>query len=103
MFGGAGFNSMELKFLDKYGLPHGLRAEFVRSCRRLATVDVDIFLGNHVGNNDTLGKWAKKKETGENPFLGTDGEWKRFLRAMEEKMIAKILAESPDELPEDLR
>ena len=103
MFGGAGFNSMELKFLDSYGLPHSLRSDFIRSCRRLHGEDIDIFLGNHVGNNNTLGKAKKMKETGENPFLDTNGEWKAFLERMEKKMIDKILIESPEELPEDLR
>lgn len=101
MFGGAGFNSMELKFLDKYGLSHEYRAEFIRSCRRLKAESVDIFLGNHVGNNDTLGKYQRMKETGENPFLNTDGEWKRYLNSLERDMMRKILSESPEELPTD--
>lgn len=101
MFGGAGLNSMQLSFLDEYGLPHSLRAEFIRSCRRLMGERVDIFLGNHVGNNDTLGKGAILRETGENRFLRTDGEWKAFLRGLEQTMIDLILSESPDELPSD--
>lgn len=102
MFGGAGFNSMGRSFLDKYGLPHSLRSDFIRSCRRLQTQDIDIFLGNHVGNNDTLGKYKKMKETGENPFLDTNGEWKAYLRALELEMTEKIMTACPEEMPEDL-
>lgn len=102
MFGGAGFNSMELGFLDQYGLPHGLRAEFIRSCRRLKREDIDIFLGNHASNNNTLEKARKRKETGENPFLNTNEEWKRYLNGLEKRMLDKILAESPEEMPKDL-
>ena len=98
MFGGAGFNSMQLAFLDAYGLPRSLRTDFVRSCRRLMAERVDIFLGNHVGNNDTLGKGAVLMETGENRFLDTDGEWKAFLRGLEKKMIELIRSETPEDL-----
>ncbi len=102
MFGGAGFNSMELDFLDRYGISHDCRADFIRSVRRLKRESVDIFLGNHVGNNDTLGKFAKMRETGTNPFLHTNGEWMSFLNRLEENMIRKILSEAPGEMPPDL-
>lgn len=102
MFGGAGFNSMSRKFLDKYGLPHSLRSDFIRSCRRLQTQDIDLFLGNHVGNNDTLGKYKKMKETGENPFLDTNAEWKKYLHDLEMAMTEKIMMACPEEMPEDL-
>jgi metallo-beta-lactamase class B len=97
MFGGVGFNSMQLSFLDAYGLPHSLRTDFVRSCRRLMEQRVDLFLGNHVGNNDTLGKGAILRESGENRFLNTDGEWRAFLCALEREMLALIAAETPED------
>ena len=90
------------EFLDKYGLPHSLRSDFIRSCRRLQTQDIDIFLGNHVGNNDTIGKYKKMKETGENPFLNTNDEWQTYLRSLEKDMIDTIMSNSPDEMPADL-
>ena len=102
MFGGAGFNSMELAFLDAYGLSHSLRSDFIRSVRRMREQYVDIFLGNHVGNNDTLGKYKIMKETGKNPFLDTNGEWQEFLDKLEKKMLNKIMTETPSELPSDL-
>jgi metallo-beta-lactamase class B len=102
MFGGAGFNSMELAFLDERGLSHDCRSDYIRSIRRLKEERVDIFLGNHVGNNDTLGKARRMAETGENPFLNTNEEWLAFLNRLEGDMIRKIMAETPDEMPKDL-
>ncbi len=103
MFGGAGLNSLALSFLDKRGLSHGCRADYLRSIRKLKKERVDIFLGNHVGNNDTLGKAIRMQEGGENPFLNTNDEWLAFLDQMEGKAREMILTETPDEMPEDLR
>lgn len=102
MFGGAGFNSMGRTFLDKYGLPHSLRSDFIRSCRRLQSWQIDIFLGNHVANNDTIGKYRRSRETGVNCFLDTNGEWQTYLRSLEQEMIHTIMTKSPDEMPADL-
>ncbi len=103
LFGGVGFNSMELSFLDERGLSHECRAEFVRSVRRLKRERVDLFLGNHASNNGLLEKISRmNEENGENPFLNTNGEWLAFLDRLEKSMIQKILSESPEEMPRDL-
>ena len=103
LFGGVGFNSMELSFLDARGLSHGCRADFVRSTRRLTEERVDIFLGNHASNNGLREKAARMREGSPvNPFLNTNEEWLSFLRRLEGSMIEKILKESPEEMPRDL-
>lgn len=66
--GGVGINSMEKSFLEKYGLPTSIREQFVPAIDALMDEKVDIFIGNHVGNNDTVGKGARITET-ENPFI----------------------------------
>lgn len=103
LFGGVGFNSMELSFLDARGLSHGCRADFVRSCRRLKGESIDLFLGNHNHDNDMVGKRRRMLAGERNPFLDTGGEWLAFLERLEQKMIERILAQTPDELPEDLK
>ena len=61
---------------------------------------MDIFLGNHAGNNDTVGKYLHMRETGENLFLDTNEEWQRFLTKLENKMLNKIAQETPQQLAE---
>ncbi len=102
LFGGVGFNSMELSFLDERGLSHDCRADFIRSCRKLKRERVDIFLGNHSHNNDLVSKIRRMGEGEENPFLNTNGEWLAFLERLEKSMTEKILAETPWEMPKDL-
>lgn len=53
LHGGAGLNSMRRKFLEKYSLPLTCRQDFMSAMDRLAAMDVDIFLGNHVEQNQT--------------------------------------------------
>ena len=103
LFGGVGFNSMELSFLDARGLSHDCRADFIRSVRKLKRERVDIFLGNHAHNNGLLKKISRMREgTPENPFLNTQGEWLDFLNDLEQKMTERILSETPLEMPKDL-
>lgn len=103
LFGGVGFNSMELSFLDERSLSHDCRANFIRSCRKLKKEHVDIFLGNHAHNNGLMEKLQRfEKGSAENPFMDTDGEWREFLEHLEKSMVEKILAETPEEMPKDL-
>ena len=93
-FGGSGFNSMELSFLARYGLPQTCRTDFLRSVDRLMHEDVDIFIGNHASMNKTPEKYLQMLKTGENLFLNTNGEWKSYLRGLREKMTEKIRLEN---------
>ncbi len=83
MHGGVGRNSMRKEFLNKYGLSDETRKRFIPAIDALMEERVDIVLGNHVGNNDTVEK--SRRMTGENnPFIDA-GEWKRFLETVKRK------------------
>ena len=77
MHGGVGMNSMKRRFLDKYGLSTEIREKFVPAIESFMEEKVDILLGNHVGNNDTVGKGSEITEDF-NPFID-DTAWKKFL------------------------
>lgn len=80
MHGGVGLNSMRKKFLDSYGLPTSIREKFVPAIESFIDERVDIFLGNHVQNNDTIGKAGQMTDT-YNPFID-ECAWKKFLTDM---------------------
>lgn len=48
LHGGAGLNSMRRDFLEQYGLSLDCRQAFLSAMDRLTTLDVDLFLGNHM-------------------------------------------------------
>lgn len=74
MFGGAGANTL---VPDQYDYD-GCVADYLRSVERLKTIPVDVFIGNHVWNNDTLVRGEILRTTGENRFI--DGDlWLQFL------------------------
>ncbi len=80
MYGGAGFNTLTTKFLNRYNLSFECRDIFRESLKKVIDEPVDIFLGNHPEHNDTKGKLQRI-------LLGEDivdtGEWKRFLIEVE--------------------
>lgn len=88
MHGGVGMNSMRKEFLERYQLSESIRELFVPAIDRLMQEPVDILLGNHVGNNDTIGKASQITET-ENPFIDKTA-WKHFLTAVKEKYYKMI-------------
>lgn len=92
MHGGVGTNSMEAWFLDKYGLSYELREVFRRDLHRLAEIPVDIVLGNHPDQNDTEGKLARIL-AGEKDACIDPGEWKRFMKACEDRLDRLIASE----------
>lgn len=78
MHGGVGMNSMNRAFLQEYGLTTETRDQFVPAILKFIEEPVDIHLGNHVGNNDTVGKSLQMTEE-YNPFIDPTA-WKRFLQ-----------------------
>ncbi|MBE6667517.1 MAG: MBL fold metallo-hydrolase [Ruminococcaceae bacterium] len=85
MFGGAGTNTLTKEFLTSHGLPYSKRDEFLNSVRRLEDERVEIFLGNHVENNDTEGK-LKRQAAGETDAFLAPSEWLEFLRSRRERL-----------------
>ena len=47
--------------------------------QKLMNEKVDVFIGNHVWNNDTEGKIEKLGKSEKNPFVDPE-EWQRFLK-----------------------
>ncbi len=77
-FGGVGFNTLYRKKLEQDGLPLSMRDTFLKSLQRVRDIPVDIVLGNHPRQNETLMKREKMlKEPGTNPFINPE-EWKEF-------------------------
>ena len=87
MHGGAGANSLTVTFPTYYD---GARNDYLESIEKLRKEKVQIFMGNHTWNNDTLGKAEKLLENGEdNPFIDEDAkEWNKFLDFCEERRNA---------------
>lgn len=78
-FGGAGFNTLYREKLLADRLPLSMRETFLKSLQRVRDIPVDIVLGNHPRQNETLKKReAMLKDPDTNPFINTD-EWKNFV------------------------
>ena len=87
MFGGAGANTLRKDTFDF----DGCREAYYASLERLQKEKVDVFIGNHVWNNDTFTKGKLLMETGENQFL--DGSlWNKFLTHCK-KRLDNVIAE----------
>ncbi len=78
MHGGVGTNSMETRFLEKYGLSTDCRQQFIEGLERLKEKKVDLFVGNHVHNNQTREKYERMMAGEKNPFINSE-EWVPFL------------------------
>ena len=88
MHGGVGTNTMKKEFLEKYNLPFSCRTDFIKGIDKVIERDVEIFLGNHTWNNNTLEK-AKNLSPDFNPFINKT-EWKEFLLACKNKVLNLI-------------
>lgn len=83
--GGAGFLTMYKAFCGWYRLPKTKCEAMKATIQKLWDEKVDITLGNHPGQNNTLGKRKFMIENpGTNPFINPEG-WRIFLAALEEK------------------
>jgi metallo-beta-lactamase class B len=91
MFGGAGMNSMRYAFLDKYGLPHSLRDDFLNSLAKVRDEHVDILIGNHPGDAQTKEKYERILAGEENPFLDPTAWHRRldYCRGQFDDMVAQ--------------
>ncbi len=80
-FGGAGVNTLTKPWFDY----DNCREDYVKSLDKLRKRDVDVFIGNHVWNNDTLRKWETMQNTGENKFIDKT-LWNDFLDFCENRL-----------------
>ncbi len=96
MFGGAGTTTL-LQGRFEYD---ACREDYRKSLQRLRQEEVDVFIGNHVWNNDTEAKGEVLQKTGENRFIDKN-LWPAFLDFCEKKLedaISKdILTETETE------
>lgn len=78
MHGGVGVNSMKADFLKERDLSTDCRRKFAEGLDKVENEQVDITVGNHVGQNDTVGKLSRLGTEEGNPFIDPT-EWKRFI------------------------
>lgn len=81
MFGGAGANTLVKECFDY----EECRKDHRNSVHRLQKEEVDVFIGNHVWNNDTLNKGELLLKTGENRFIDRN-LWNQFLSFCENRL-----------------
>ena len=81
MFGGAGANTMVRARFDY----DGCREDYRKSLHRLQKEKVDVFIGNHVWNNDTKVKGDLFLQTGVNKFID-ENLWHIFLDFCEKRL-----------------
>lgn len=83
--GGAGFLTMYKAYCSWYHLPQTKCEAMKHTIQSLWQQKVDITLGNHPAQNNTLGKRKYMLEhPGSNPFVNPRG-WHQFLTALEQK------------------
>jgi len=88
MFGGAGANTLVPGEYDY----DGCREDYHASISRLRKETVEVFIGNHVWNNDTDVKGEHLLKTGENLFIDSE-LWGKFLDHCENRLSAIIAEE----------
>lgn len=81
--GGCGLLTVYRKYCRRMELPEEKLEQMEASIRKIYNEPVDITLGNHPNQNNTVGKrkWMLAHE-GENPFINPDS-WHNFLDALE--------------------
>lgn len=87
-FGGAGANTLAKGKFDY----EGCREDYRKSLERLQKEKVDVFIGNHVWNNDTAVKGELLLRTGENRFIDSQ-LWHEFLTYCEKRLNDTISAD----------
>ena len=87
-FGGAGANTLVKERFDY----DNCREDYFNSLKRLKEKKVDVFIGNHVWNNNTEDKAEILATTGENLFID-DKIWGDFLDFCEKRLLDIIAKE----------
>lgn len=95
MFGGGGTNTLRRVYLDKYGLPHSLREQFIEGIERVYNEVVDVHLGNHLGDNKHAEKLeAQANGCAHNPFIDRT-TWKWFLDKRKKEALELFESDKP--------
>lgn len=94
LFGGAGVSAMRLPSMLHYELPLDMPQRMLASIDRIQDEPVDIHLGNHPHNNNTVKRRQKQLAEGGNPFIRPTS-WRTFLTDLRQK-TEKIIAENAE-------
>lgn len=89
-YGGFGFNTLQKDFLMEIGDPeYKTRQVYLNSLAKVRDQKVEIFLGNHCINNQTLERRQRQLEdpAGPNPFLDGDA-WGKYLDQKRDELLA---------------
>lgn len=89
-YGGFGFNTLRASYLREIGdTEFRMRQVYLESLKKVRDRRVDIMLGNHCDNNDTLGKGRilAERPDGPNPFVDPE-HWQRYLDGKRDELLA---------------
>ena len=86
MHGGVGFNTLSREFLAANNIDFSMRTQFLYGLERLMYERVDVFIGNHTWNNDTVGKYKRSLTENSNPFINPN-EWREFLEGRKSALL----------------
>lgn len=88
-YGGFGFNTLQKDYLNEIGdTEFKTRTVYLNSLAKVRDQKVEIFLGNHCINNQTLERRQKQIENpnGQNPFIDT-AAWGKYLDEKRDALI----------------
>lgn len=88
-YGGFGFNTLQKDYLIEIGDPElKTRQIYLNSLAKVRDQKVEVFLGNHCINNDTLGRRKLQQDNpdGPNPFVD-DQVWGAYLDSKREDLL----------------
>jgi len=80
--GGPGLNTLSDEFLARRSLPKSCRDAYMQSLEKMKQERVDVFLGIHPSQSDTLGRQARRTSAA-NPFIDP-AAWPAFLKGLED-------------------
>lgn len=89
-YGGFGFNTLQKDYLIEIGDPeYTTRQTYLNSLKKVRDQKVELFLGNHCINNDTLGRRQQQIDhpDGPNPFLDSQ-LWGKYLDQKRDELLA---------------
>lgn len=89
-YGGFGFNTLQKDYLAETGDPeYKTRQVYLDSLAKVRDEKVEVFLGNHCVNNDTLGRRKKQQADPDGPSPFVDGKaWGAYLDEKRDALLA---------------
>ena len=92
LHGGAGLNTLCRDYREAHGVDW--RESFLESIDKVIGEPVDIFLGNHTGQNNLMEKYGRMQAGEGNPFVDA-GAWRAFLTDLRRRFL-RMLEEERD-------